>query len=196
MENLNVPMGSTKKVGEFVRGGRVPEDYASSPTLYSKRFGEKEKKKDSVQHTLDRKGKEKERVRLRVKTRICARDLVPDELLYFDVVLGHKVDRVFLLLDASRSRPTLDRVTVGAFKYKCSRLTHEVAGLESEDLLKFCRGKRATVVMDSEGMGKTMEMASYTRQSDVNLLYVSAVCFRCYVTTQSPRISDGAVQHY
>ena len=35
--NLNVPMGSTKKVGESVRGGRVPEEYDSSPTLYSKR---------------------------------------------------------------------------------------------------------------------------------------------------------------
>ena len=43
--NLNVPMGSTKKVGEFVRGGRVPEEYDSSPTLYSKNLGEKEKKK-------------------------------------------------------------------------------------------------------------------------------------------------------
>jgi hypothetical protein len=30
---LNVPMGSTKKVGESVRGGRVPEEYDSSPTL-------------------------------------------------------------------------------------------------------------------------------------------------------------------
>ena len=114
-----------------------------------------------------------------MKTWICARDLVPDELLYFDVVLGHKVDRVFLLPDASRSRPTLDRV--GAFKYECSRLTCEVAGRESEDLLKFCRGERASVVMDSEDMGKTMETASYTRHRAciyVNQLYVSAFCFR------------------
>jgi hypothetical protein len=34
-------MGSTKKVGESVRGGRVPEEYDSSPTLYSKKLKEK-----------------------------------------------------------------------------------------------------------------------------------------------------------
>ena len=135
-------MGSTKKVGEFVRGGRVPDEYDSSPTLYSKKLGdkEKEKRKAQVQHPSDREGKE-ERIRLQVKMRIRARDLVPHKLLYFDVVLCHKVDRVFLLADASRSRPALDRVR--AFKYECSRFTREVSR-ESEDLLKFCWCERAS----------------------------------------------------
>ena len=30
---LNVPMGSTQKVGVSVKGGRVPEEYDSSPML-------------------------------------------------------------------------------------------------------------------------------------------------------------------
>ena len=30
---LSVPMGSTQKVGESVKGGRVPEEYDSSPML-------------------------------------------------------------------------------------------------------------------------------------------------------------------
>ena len=43
--NLNVPMGSTKKVGASVRGGRVPDEYDSSPTLHSSnRSGEKKVK--------------------------------------------------------------------------------------------------------------------------------------------------------
>jgi hypothetical protein len=82
---------------------------------------------------------------LQVKTRICARDLVPDELLYSDVVLRHKVDRVFLLADASRARRTLDRVRT--FEYERSRFTREV-GREPEDLLEFCRSERA-----SHGLG-------------------------------------------
>ena len=69
-----------------------------------------------------------------VKTRIRARDLVPDELLYSNIVLRHKVDRVFLLADASRARRALDRVR--AFEYECSCFTREV-GCESEDLLEF-----------------------------------------------------------
>ena len=77
---------------------------------------------------------------LQVKPRIRARDLVPDELLYSDVVLRHKVDRVFLLADASRARRTLDRVR--AFEYERPRFTREV-GRESEDVLKLCRSERA-----------------------------------------------------
>jgi hypothetical protein len=51
---MNVPMGSTRKVGESVRGGRVPEEYDSSPTLYNKRLGERKKEDTS---SLDRKGR-------------------------------------------------------------------------------------------------------------------------------------------
>jgi hypothetical protein len=46
--NSDVPMGSTKKVGASVRGGRVPEEYDSSPTLYSKRLGERKRHKCSA----------------------------------------------------------------------------------------------------------------------------------------------------
>lgn len=52
----NVPMGSTKKVGESVRGGRDPEEYDSSPTLYSKAL--REKKKAQVQHPPDGQDRE------------------------------------------------------------------------------------------------------------------------------------------
>ena len=51
--NLNVPMGSTKKVGESVRGGREYDD--SLPTLYSRRLGERREKAQD-QHSLGRKG--------------------------------------------------------------------------------------------------------------------------------------------
>ena len=77
---------------------------------------------------------------LQVKTRIFARDLVPDELLYFNVVLRHKVDRVFLLADAPRARRSLDRMR--AFEYERSCFTREV-GRELKDLLEFCWGERA-----------------------------------------------------
>jgi hypothetical protein len=80
---------------------------------------------------------------LQVKPRICARDLAPDELLYSNVVLRHKIDRVFLLADASWARRTLDRV--GAFEDESPRFTCEV-GRESEDLLKFCWSERASHV--------------------------------------------------
>jgi hypothetical protein len=32
-EDMNVPIGSTQNVGASVRGGRVPEEYDSSPML-------------------------------------------------------------------------------------------------------------------------------------------------------------------
>jgi hypothetical protein len=135
-------MGSTKKVGESVRGGRVPEEYDSSPTLY---------RRNSVPPWT---GRGKKRYggtnTLQVKTRICARDLVPDEVLYFNVVLRHKVDRVFLLADASRARRTLDRVR--AFEYERSRFTREV-GRESEDFLEFCWSERTSHGLGGLGQG-------------------------------------------
>ena len=72
--------------------------------------------------------------------RICARDLVPYELLDSDVVLRHKVDCVLLLADAAWARRALDRVR--SFEYECPCFTREV-GRESEDLLQFCRAERA-----------------------------------------------------
>src|SRR6266478_4925889 len=89
---------------------------------------------------MEKDGKPQERKTLQVKIRICARDLVPDELLYLDVVLRHKVDRVLLLADAAWAGRTLD--CVRAFKNERSRFTREV-GRESEDFLKFCGAERA-----------------------------------------------------
>ena len=81
--------------------------------------------------------------------RIYARDLVPDEHLHSNIVLRHKVNRVFLLADASWPRPTLNRVR--AFEYERSCFAREV-GRESEDLLEFCRIERTasghSAVMD------------------------------------------------
>ena len=83
-----------------------------------------------------RKKQNKKQNALQVKMRIGARDLVPDELLYSNVVLRHEVDRVFLLADAPRARPALDRV--GAFEDERARFARE-GGREAEDVLEFCR---------------------------------------------------------
>ena len=92
--------------------------------------------------------------------RVRACDLAPDEILHFDVVLRHQVDRVFLLADAACAR-ALDRVR--AFEYECSRFARKICR-ESEDLLQFCRAewaRHATSVCVSNGgraVGATVTM--------------------------------------
>ena len=69
------------------------------------------------------------RFNLQVKTRMRARNLAPGEFFHLNVILRH---RVFLLADAARARPTLDRVRT--FEYERSCFAREV-GRESEDVL-------------------------------------------------------------
>ena len=88
-----------------------------------------------------------------MKMRICASNLIPHELLDFDVVLRHKVDRALLHPDAAWARRTLDRV--GAFEYERSSLplparggdaevdrkSEDLAGLSGSGIDKLCENR-------------------------------------------------------
>jgi len=70
---------------------------------------------------------------------ICARNFAPDELLDFDVVLCHQIDRVLLLANAVGAL-ALNRVRTFEYERACfeGKLSRE-----AEYLLQFCGGERA-----------------------------------------------------
>jgi len=121
-------MGSTQNVGVSVSGGRVPEEYDSSPMLLHVHTT----RSASCPSIPWWNGISRDDMtRLQLEMRICAGDLAPDELLDFDVVLGHQVDRVLLLADAACAR-ALYRVR--AFEHERARFARKL-GREAEDRL-------------------------------------------------------------
>jgi hypothetical protein len=97
----DVPIGSTQNVGVSVRGGRVPDEYDSSPMLYHDKYFIIS---FSRLRFMPGEGGKSRKIGLQLEMGIYARDLVPDELLDLDVVLGHQIDGVLLLADAACAR--------------------------------------------------------------------------------------------
>jgi hypothetical protein len=121
-----VPIGSTQNVGTSVSGGRVPDEYDSSPMLqriYSYKILKTQLLVSSREENT-----------LQLKVRISHG---PD-LRDLDVVLGRKVYRVLFLADATCAC-ALDRVR--SFEHEGASFACEL-DRELENLLEFCRVER------------------------------------------------------